>query len=159
MRVLPEGREGQGALSSRRVVTWHFFVAVAFTASFSPVQDNNVGVGGVIKFNHVITNIGGGYSAATGTFTAPVQGTYGFFLSIRSDDVHGWVDAVLQRKGQDLVHAAVQDPPADEYDKGTAFVTLNLTAGDKVSARQHAGATYLEKYHFTTFSGLLLFAD
>ena len=99
------------------------------------------------------------YSSATGTFTAPVPGTYGFFLSIRSDDVHGWVDVVLQRNGQDLVHAAAQGPPADVYDKGTAFVTLNLTAGDKVSARQHAGATYLEKYDFTTFSGFLLFAD
>lgn len=140
-------------------MTWHFFVAVAFTASFGPNQDYNVGVGGVVKFNHVITNIGGGYSSATGTFTAPVPGTYGFFLSIRSDDVHGWVDVVLQRNGQDLVHAAAQGPPADVYDKGTAFVTLNLTAGDKVSARQHAGATYLEKYDFTTFSGFLLFAD
>ena len=38
----------------------------------------------VLKFDRILTNIGNGYNAAKGIFTAPVSGTYLFSWNIRS---------------------------------------------------------------------------
>ena len=52
-----------------------FFVGLG--ESFGPVKKNT----GVV-FDKVVTNVGGGFSNETGRFTAPVDGTYIFSVTI-----------------------------------------------------------------------------
>nr|KAG5689857.1 hypothetical protein BaRGS_002368 [Batillaria attramentaria] len=40
-----------------------------------------------IKFDNVVNNIGNAYNSHTGEFTAPVAGTYGFFLSMKGVNI------------------------------------------------------------------------
>jgi hypothetical protein len=61
---------------------------VSFIATFSNTQVVNVGSGGPIRFSSVVTNVGNGYSSATGMFTAPFPGLYSFFFAGQSDNSH-----------------------------------------------------------------------
>ena len=54
---------------------------------------------------------------------------------------------------------AVADGHLDEFDKGSAFVTVHLNQGDRVYVKHRRGDTYIESGIFTTFSGLLVSAD
>lgn len=63
--------------------------AVAFTAILS--RDTTVGGKEVVKYDRVLTNVGGAYKSSTGIFTAPYKGIYTIscsLLSSTSNSVH-----------------------------------------------------------------------
>jgi hypothetical protein len=55
-------------------------MSVAFTAGLSRTI-TNMSSHQQIVFDHVITNVGNGYSPSYGHFTAPIKGVYVFFRS------------------------------------------------------------------------------
>ena len=52
-----------------------FFVGL--TNNLGPVLENSD-----VIFDRVVTNVGGAYGAATGRFTAPINGTYQFHVVV-----------------------------------------------------------------------------
>nr|KAG5689867.1 hypothetical protein BaRGS_002378 [Batillaria attramentaria] len=60
---------------------------VAFTATLQGKGHVTIGNNSPIKFDNVVTNIGNAYNSHTGVFTAPVSGTYGFFLSLKGANI------------------------------------------------------------------------
>ena len=131
----------------------------AFSVTFSGSQHPlNIGQSAPIKFDQVVTNIAHGYEPQNGIFAAPYAGVYAFFLSVRSDNGHGWLSVGIV-SGSNVLATATADGADDFWDKGSVFVTTHLNKGQQVFAKHIAGDTYLESGVMTTFSGVLVSAD
>ncbi|PVD22302.1 hypothetical protein C0Q70_18111 [Pomacea canaliculata] len=123
--------------------------AVSFFAQYSDYHHPNLQENTVLRFDNPISNVGGGYNAATGQFTAPVSGTYVFNLNALSDSKI-WFNICIMHNGQCV--ALTQLTTASSIG-----VTLELQKGDTVYAlkRDGPGVTMYGVNH-TTFSGALI---
>nr|QBA18413.1 type 2 C1q domain-containing protein 3 [Littorina littorea] len=132
----------------------------AFSVTFDHVVQGrlNMGTGGIIRFDKIVTNIAGGYNVGTGIFTAPYAGVYAFSCSIRSINDRDWVSVSIT-KGDTQLAIATADGKIDHWDKGSAFATTYLDKGDQVFVKHYGGDTYVERGVLTTFSGMLVTAD
>lgn len=136
------------------------FLAVAFTVHFSQDDGNNgidLGSQQILKFDNVLTNVGAGYNAQTGIFTAPVSGVYSFFLSIMSANARGSIFIAVVKDGSalDVVYAEGQ---SDNNDQGSTQVTTHLQSGQQVWARQQSGDAVRGSW-WTVFTGYMIQAD
>ena len=115
---------------------------VAFHAvAYSPT--NNA----VVIFDHVITNVGGGYDKSTGVFTVPTPGLFVFSWTIETYGQR--TEAVLLVNGvQQALSRA--DQASSYYDTTTSFAVLKLSLGDEVKVKVTKGNA-LAKH--TLFSG------
>jgi hypothetical protein len=113
------------------------FHAVAYSSTTS----------NTITFDHVITNIGGGYDNTTGIFTVPTAGLYVFSWSI---EAYGQLtESILLVNGiQERVSYAHER--SSYYDTTTSFAVFNLTVRDQVWVKVITGVA--EARH-TMFSG------
>jgi hypothetical protein len=105
----------------------------------------------------VINNVGGGYNSGSGVFTAPVGGTYVFFVSVQSystEEIR--VDIVLN--GNSKVRTMAYDNgDKDHYETGVNLVVLRLDKGDTVWVKRYSGKGYYsDSIPITTFSGFQL---
>nr|KAG5689870.1 hypothetical protein BaRGS_002381 [Batillaria attramentaria] len=73
--------------SAAYILTDSLLFTVAFTATLQGGGPVTIGNSSPIKFDKVVTNIGNAYNSHTGVFTAPVSGTYGFFLSLKGANI------------------------------------------------------------------------
>ncbi|XP_052814929.1 cerebellin-3-like [Mya arenaria] len=137
---------------------------VAFTAQLSH-NIANIGQGQHVIFDHVITNVGQGYSSNTGTFTAPYTGTYIFYLTITSHDIHT-ASFRLMKNGHRLLNVVSTPTKVTHHNStgsipetNTHVVTASLHKGDEVwtenmgSFDSHEG---LGGNLLTSFSGHIL---
>ncbi len=72
--------------------------------AFSAALQNAFSKNDVLKFNDVITNLGGGYDSSTGTFTCKTAGVYYFIFSIMKTGPNLRVDLVLNDQTVSLPH-------------------------------------------------------
>ena len=121
--------------------------------SADPIAD--VGLHAILKFNSVAFNIGDGYYAHTGLFTAPISGVYAFYLTVMSTG-DAAVELRLVKEGTTLDFAHAN---SDRFDQGTLFVTTHLSAGQKVWVEHYVGTTSIKGGHWTVFTGFLLNTD
>lgn len=108
----------------------------------------------ILKFNHVVTNTGNGYSTITGKFTAPRDGTYVFFLTVVSYYKNGIeLDIVHDNVKKVKTHSS----SSASYQTGTNMVVLVLDKGDSVWVARFSGSGYHGwAVPITSFSGFLL---
>ena len=136
---------------------------MAFSAHISSSHGRGVDEGmplgdkQTVIFDNVFTNIGNAYSATNGMFTAPVSGSYAFFLSQMAPNHHGAVWLAIVKNGVVLDLAFAQGNN-DSFDQGSSEVTTHLAAGDQVWVRQQAGDA-IRTDSWTIFTGYLLQAD
>ncbi|XP_045198903.2 complement C1q-like protein 4 [Mercenaria mercenaria] len=132
---------------------------VAFTAHLSTTI-HNVPPHQHVSFDHVITNIGGAYSASTGHFVAPVFGTYAFFVTATNTPGHS-TSLALMKNGQwqsvTLAHGTEATPT--QWETSTMCTMLLLTSGDEVWVQNEAKFSTtedLDGYNYSSFSGFLI---
>ena len=111
---------------------------------------------GTLVFPNVITNVGKGYNASDGVFTAPMAGVYVFFVNVQSytfNTIH--VDIVLN--GMTKVRTMAYGYDGKEaYEAGPNLAVLSLRTGDRVWVKHHSGKGYYYVGPITTFSGFMI---
>ena len=125
---------------------------MAFTAAVTSAS--STWNSGTLIFNVVISNIGDGYNKSTGVFTAPMAGTYVFYVSAN--------EYAAQNLGLDIVLNNVSKvrlfaPPPATHQTGTNMVVLTLEKGDQVWVKHSYGKGYwTHKVPLTTFTGFMI---
>ncbi|XP_025109413.1 complement C1q-like protein 3 [Pomacea canaliculata] len=136
------------------------FTPVAFTVGFShDDQDKGIAMGPlqILKFDNVLTNMGAGYDETTGIFTAPVSGTYGFYLSVMAPNAHGYTRISIVKAGS-ILNGVFGEGKTDIYDQGSTQVTTHLQSGQKVWVQQYEGDAVRGSW-YTIFTGFMIQAD
>ena len=112
-----------------------------------------------IVFDSLISNIGSGYDVQTGTFIAPVPGTYQFFTTIMSENSNDYIETEIVKNGSQLVE--LYSGGSTGHDSSSNMVIVYLQKGDHVWVRVHGANSNTFKIHggFSTFSGYLLRMD
>lgn len=105
-------------------------------------------------YNKIISNIGNGYNANTGVFTAPVGGTYVFYIAaVEYEKQDLGLDIVLNNKSK--VRLIGNNQAA--YQTGTNMVVLSLGKGDEVWVKRSYGKGFHSHgVPLTTFTGFLI---
>ncbi|XP_048755197.2 complement C1q-like protein 4 [Ostrea edulis] len=133
--------------------------SIVFMSQLSKSLDSP-GVGHIVVFDDVITNVGNAYSHVTGVFRPPVDGSYMFSVIVTvspSPGNHG-IHLKLRRKGSTIGYLFL-DSNHDYYLKRTEVVAVTLTKGDEIFVQidQVGGTHSLTGCCFHThFSGFLI---
>ena len=110
--------------------------------------------GTVIPYEVTQLNVGGHMNAATGVFTAPVNGRYHFSFTARS-----WSSNTFVRLRVNGAFVATSyAPPSRNYNL-PLVATFQLTKGDRVDVHLGGGSIFDNGDHHTQFSGFLLEED
>lgn len=125
---------------------------VAFSAYRTSSQ--TFASGTKIVFNKVWTNVGNGYQASTGIFTAPREGLYHFTATIMSTSGGSLQLKIYHNK----TSTAGRLITGGGYKSGTLDVVFNLPKGDEVYIASRGGYTiYSDGDTYITFSGHSIF--
>jgi hypothetical protein len=113
-----------------------------------------------LVFDHVITNAGNGYDRSTGVFTAPIAGYYAFFLVMMepSGATHHDLSVSIVKNGAIVDQAYVHNDPSDLAEQGYTHSVIQLSAGDRVWARQETGDSVRGSL-WTVFTGYLVHVE
>lgn len=126
----------------------------AFAASLT--ASKTLGVGELVKFDKVWTNVKKDYDPITGVYTAPTSGVYQFSCTVMTSS--GGVLRVFLWKN-DAKTVAVY-PGQMGYNTGTLNMVLELNKGDKIYIKQgetEEKSIYSESAsNFCLFSGYLI---
>lgn len=122
------------------------FHAVLTTTSVSVSSDDT------IKFNNVITNVGGGYNRSTGIFTAPVAGYYEFIVTIMAQSGNSFISKVLINGSDYYCHAYGS---SRSQSQGMCDLILYLYQGSTARVTTYSGSA-LYGNGFSSFSGHLI---
>ncbi|XP_071145123.1 uncharacterized protein [Mytilus edulis] len=131
---------------------------VAFSSTMDSHKEN-LGIGQTVLFEHVITNIGGGFDQNTGTFKAPTAGVYHFDVIIMSHYGED-METEIVKNGQTLVR--LYSGNGDTYGVGMQAIVVQMNAGDDVWVRVYNnpginnGNVRVYGSLWSSFSGFLL---
>ncbi|XP_063076765.1 C1q-related factor-like [Engraulis encrasicolus] len=144
---------GAGAAAA---ATYSTVPRVAFYAGLRNPQEGY----DILKFDDIVTNLGGNYDGASGKFVCKIPGTYFFTYNVLmrgGDGTSMWAD--LLKNVQVRASAIAQDQD-QSYDYASNQVVLHLDAGDEVYIKLDGGKAHGGNSNkYSTFSGFILFAD
>ena len=133
--------------------------------AFSATRDaGDVAVGSVVIFDDVRTNIGNHYDASNGRFTAPIAGTYAFFVYGMSGNAPNDVNMALkfQKNGSDNGDSTPLGRGSSDISLGIQVggqIIITLAASDYVDVLQNGGTgitMYATGNAHNEFSGFLI---
>ncbi|XP_030286445.1 complement C1q-like protein 4 [Sparus aurata] len=128
------------------------FTAVAAQGgNFGPFPTNRT-----LKFDTIITNVGGGYDNTSGEFTAPLTGVYYFTFSYEAKEDNK--SGLSLMKNSSVIVKGADNNKKGEYltDNGGNSAILQLQSGDKVSVQLPANHCVWTADNTTSFSGFLI---
>ena len=127
---------------------------VGFEVGYSGTMSS----GTKIPFNRIKTNIGGGWSSSSHTFTAPIDGLYYFTLGIMTtySSSPGYAQAKIMRGNVVLRSVYTNKSGRTGHQSATGSVLINLNKGQQVHAERHAGTLYSDGSLYTHFVGFLI---
>ncbi|XP_052809298.1 complement C1q-like protein 4 [Mya arenaria] len=126
---------------------------VAFFATIRNAQPF-LGQGQTIDFEHIITNLGGGYQK-NGLFTAPNHGVYVFSVTlVTAYDQSGHASFI--KNSEQITILYFHGNAIHDYDTSSQTIVLDLFQGDQISIRQIESAKSYHSNDHCVFSGFLL---
>ncbi|XP_041937787.1 C1q-related factor-like [Alosa sapidissima] len=138
------------------MATYSTVPRVAFYAGLRNPQEGY----DILKFDDIVTNLGGNYDGASGKFVCKIPGTYFFTYNVLmrgGDGTSMWAD--LLKNGQVRASSIAQDQD-QSYDYASNSVVLHLDAGDEVFIKLDGGKAHGGNSNkYSTFTGFILFAD
>lgn len=133
-----------------------FFFSERNAVAFSAILSKDITVGGkeVVKYDSLLTNVGGAYDKSTGIFTAPYKGIYTISCSLlpsTSNYVH--LDIMKNGKKLSIVYSASGTNP-----HSAQTLQLLLNKGDNIWIQNHNGnkASLHDHGSYNLFSGVLI---
>ena len=117
-------------------------------------KDITVGSKAVVKYDRVLSNVGGAYHPSTGIFTAPYNGVYSISCSLLSDPSN-YVHLQIIKNGSkmSILYSATSTHP-----HAGQTLQLLLNKGDKIwiQNRNSAVAKLHDHGSYNLFSGALI---
>lgn len=107
-----------------------------------------------MKYDSVLTNVGGAFQPSTGIFTAPCKGIYAFSCSLMSDPSNAvYLEMMKNGKKLSIVYAASGTNP-----QSAQTLHLLLNKGDKIWIQNYnrSKATIHDHGSYNLFSGSLI---
>lgn len=105
-----------------------------------------------IVFDNAVTNIGNGYHPLHGIFTAPVEGTYVFAVTVSGISPNGTYYCYLDVNGE-----AVSKFVIHRYEQSSHLAIVHLKTGNDVSVKNSNIDEHILGDKYTAFSGFLLY--
>lgn len=118
-------------------------------------KDTTVGSQGVVKYDTVLTNIGGAYKPSTGIFTAPYQGVYTISCSLMSHPRNS-VHLNVMKNG---VKLSMLYSASSSFPQSGQTLQIFLKKGDKIWIQNYQnkkGAILHDHGSYNSFSGALV---
>lgn len=110
-------------------------VRVAFTATRTQSQSSTTET--TLVFSNALTNIGGGYNAVTGVFTAPLGGVYVFICKITERQNSGGPTIYFVKNGASQGSNVGTEGPSNSFRSSSSSIVLELSPGDRVWLKIH----------------------
>ena len=107
-----------------------------------------------IVFEDVKTNIGNGYNATSGIFTASTDGVYVFSTTILT--CSGCLASVWFYKNDDFISGLYVNGAPDTEPSTAETIIMELTRGDQMRVKIADAKDRVIGTHYTTFAGFLL---
>ncbi|CAC5418822.1 C1QL [Mytilus coruscus] len=139
-------------------VDGNFPPVVAFSSTMDSHKEN-LGIGQTVSFEHVITNVGGGFDPNTSTFKAPIAGVYHFDVIIMSHYGED-METEIVKNGKTLVR--LYSGNGDTWGVGMQAIVVQMNAEDDVWVRVYNnsginnGNVRIYGFLWSSFSGFLL---
>ncbi|XP_062594880.1 complement C1q-like protein 4 [Saccostrea cucullata] len=130
-------------------------MAVAFHAKMTNAQ-NNLKSSQKVLFEHVFLNIGGGYNAKTGVFTAPVDGIYRFDWTILAAMKKYYITLLVKEDTQ-IGSNYCADTSDNELGQCSSSAIVEMKANQKVWIKPYNSYAQGVKANWSYFSGHILF--
>lgn len=117
-------------------------------------SDTTVGARAVVRYDHVVTNLGGAYQRTTGIFTAPYRGLYSFSCSLMSS-TSNYVHLEIVKNGK---RVSTLFSAAHTFPQSSQTIYLVLNQGDHIWMQNLN--TFQAKLHetvgYNVFSGIFI---
>ena len=125
---------------------------------FDVSRSSSMSSGTKIPFDRIKTNIGGGWSNTSHTFTAPIDGLYYFTLGIMTTyfSSPGYAQAKIMRGNAVLRYVHTNKASSNGYLSATGSVLIKLNRGQQVHAERTGGTLYSDSNLYTHFVGFLI---
>ncbi|XP_061188594.1 complement C1q-like protein 2 isoform X2 [Saccostrea echinata] len=125
--------------------------------AFSARSNDRSGIsnGFILKFSHVITNLGNHYNSTDGIFIAPVHGLYMFHWTMNCHTTgsnHCGTNLKINGSGKGYIYSG--ENAANHYHTGSSSLLLEVQAGDHVWIETNSWSN-VRIYHWSSFSGCL----
>ena len=130
---------------------------VAFHAYHS-TDPFSVAAHGTIVYDTATTNIGNAYDPRNGFFTAPVSGTYAFFINCMASASRTEEPSILV-EGRVVASCYSNAMAGSTFEQGATLTTVHLNHGGKAWVRLHESAEEVRGHQWNTFAGFLVRAD
>lgn len=105
-------------------------VRVAFTATRTQRQLFTTET--TMVFSNILTNIGGGYNAVTGVFTAPLGGVFVFNCKLTDNPNSGGPTIYFVKNGASQGFNIGNEGPTNSFRSSSSSIVLELIPGDRV---------------------------
>ncbi|GAA50060.1 Complement C1q tumor necrosis factor- protein 3 [Clonorchis sinensis] len=149
----PPGPQGPAVTSSRTVGIPSEYQIAFYAGLTESIETKPTTKDCPLIFDAVVLNLGGGYNATTGQFTAPVAGVYVFVLVLSAQS--------YEKAGARLIHNGT--PVLLSWCESTFWATvtnqviLKLDKGDKVWLQCREEAYHLHGHMYSNLSGYLIY--
>ena len=135
------------------------FYLTGLVSAFTASTPTNTHPSGNVRFNNVLSNIGGDYSSSTGAFTCQYPGIYMFTTHLYNSpsSSYDYVSCSILLNGSTKIYI-YSFPYYDTriYEASNSLI-IPLKVGDAVSVGSCSSSTGL--YTYSSFSGFLIKPD